>query len=81
MLKSKLPTKYLDMNRHLAQSTNSHETVNMSRFLQKLEHCNGEGSTKLHIHLQQSRLKVQGFGINPDSKQVVVALVSSFTKN
>ncbi len=35
-LKSKMLAKDLDMNRHLTQSTNSHETVNMSRFLQKL---------------------------------------------
>jgi len=68
------------MNRHLTQSTDSHETVNMSRFWQKLEHCNGEDSTKLHNHLKQSRLKIQGFGINPDSKQAVVVLFSSFTR-
>jgi len=78
VLKSKLPAKYLDMNRHLTQSPDSHETVNMSRFLQKLEHCNGEDSTKLHNHSKHSRLKIQGFGINLDSKQVVVVLVSSF---
>ncbi len=32
VLKSKVPAKDLDMNRHLAQSTNSHESVNMSWF-------------------------------------------------
>ena len=61
-LKSKVPAKDLDMNRHLKHSSNSHKTVNMSRFLQKLEHYNGEDSTKLHSHLKQSRLKIQGFG-------------------
>ena len=76
VLKAKVPAKDLDMNRHLLQST---ETVNMSRFLQKLEHCNGEDSTKLHNHLKQLKSKIQGFGINPDSKQGVVVLVSSFT--
>ena len=76
VLKTRVPAKDLDMNRHLLEST---DTVNMSRFLQKLEHCNGEDSTKLHNHLKQSILKIKGFGINPDSKQGVVVLVSSFT--
>jgi hypothetical protein len=78
-LKSKVPSKDLDMNRFLRQSTNSHETVDMSRFLQKLKHCNGEDSTKLHNNLIQPRLKIQGFGINLDSKQVVVVLIFFFT--
>ncbi len=55
------------------------DTVNMIRFLQKIEHCNGEDSVKLNKHLKQSRLKIQGFGINPDTNQAVVVLVSSFT--
>jgi hypothetical protein len=76
VLKTRVPAKDLDMNRHLLEST---DTVNMSRFLQKLEHCNGEDSTKLHNHFKQSILKIKGFGINPDSKQGVVVLVSSFT--
>ncbi len=33
----------------------------------------------MNNHLKQSRLKIQGFGINFDSNQVVVVLVSSFT--
>ena len=33
-LKSKVTAKDLDMNRHLTPSSDSHETVNMSRFLQ-----------------------------------------------
>jgi hypothetical protein len=33
----------------------------------------------LNNHLKQSRLKIKGFGINPDSNQVVVVTVSSFT--
>ena len=32
----------------------------------------------MNNHLKQSRLKTQGFGINPDSNEVVVVLVSSF---
>ncbi len=55
------------------------DIVNMSRFLQKIEHCNGQDSVKLNNHLKQSRLKIQGFGINPHSNQVVVVLVFSFT--
>jgi hypothetical protein len=38
-LKSKLQAKELDMNRHMV-SSDLHEVVNMSRLLQKLEHCN-----------------------------------------
>ncbi len=33
----------------------------------------------MNNHLKQSRLKIKGFGINPDSNQVVVVTVSSFT--
>jgi hypothetical protein len=58
VLKSKVPAKYLDMNRHLAQSVDSHETVHMSQFFQKLAHCNAKDSTKLHNHLKQSRSKI-----------------------
>ena len=51
----------------------------MSRFLQKLEHCNGDDSIKLHNQLTQSKLKIRGFCINPKSNQGVVVLVSSLT--
>ncbi len=51
----------------------------MSQFLQKLEHRNGDDSTKLHSRFKQSRLKIRGFWINPNSEQDVVVLVSSFT--
>ena len=66
-----MPAKDLDMFRHL-NVDGSKDTVNVSRFLQKMEHCNGEDSVKLNNHLKQSRLKIQGFGINPDSNQVFV---------
>jgi hypothetical protein len=56
VLKSKVLAKNLDMNRQLTLSTDSHDTVNMSRFLHKLEHCNGEDSTKLHNQLKQTKL-------------------------
>ncbi len=44
-----------------------------------MEHCNGEDTIKLNKHLKQSKIKIQGFGINPNSNQAVVVLVSSFT--
>jgi hypothetical protein len=78
VLRTKMPAKDLDMFRYL-NADGSKDTVNVSRFLQKMEHCNGEDSVKLNNHLKQSRLKIQGFGINPDSNQAVVILVSSFT--
>ncbi len=54
-------------------------TANLSRFLQKLELCNGEDSEVLHDHLKQSKLKVKGFGVDPNSKEAVKIVVSSFT--
>jgi hypothetical protein len=78
ILKTKMDAKGLDIYR-LLNPDGSKDIVVMSRFLQKMEHCNGEDSIKLNNHLKQSRLKIQGFGINPDSNQVVVVLISSFT--
>jgi hypothetical protein len=43
-------------------------TANLSRFLQKLELCNSENSEILHEHLKQSKLKVKGFGVDPNYK-------------
>jgi hypothetical protein len=54
-------------------------TSSMSRFLQKLELCTGENAEVLHDHLKQSKLKVKGFGIDPNSKEAVTVVVSSFT--
>ncbi len=71
VLRTKMPAKELDMYRHL-NVDESKDTVNVFRFLQKMKHCNGEDSVKLNNHLKQSRLKIQGFGINPDSNQAVV---------
>jgi len=79
ILRSRLPASELDMNRHLLKSSGSLESANMSRFLQKLEHCTGDDSNMLHDHLKHAKLKIQGFGINPNSKKVVVVLVSSST--
>jgi hypothetical protein len=53
--------------------------ANMSRFLQKLEHCSGDNAEVLHNHLKQSKLKVQGFGIDPNSREAVTVVVSTFT--
>ena len=52
--------------------------ANMSRFLQKLEHCSGENAEKLHDRLKQSKLKIKGFGIDPYSREAVTVIVSSF---
>jgi hypothetical protein len=51
----------------------------MFRFLQKLEHCSGENAEKLHNHLKQSKLKIKGFGIDPNSREAVSVVVPSFT--
>ena len=54
-------------------------TANLSRFLQKLELCNGENLEILHEHLKQSKLKIKGFGVDPNSREAVMVVVSSFT--
>ena len=53
--------------------------ANMSRFLQKLEHCSGENVEMSHNHLKQSKLKIKGFGIDPNSREAVMVGVSIFT--
>ena len=45
ILKTKMDAKDLDMYRHL-NPDGSKDIVNMYRFLQKMEHCNGEDSIK-----------------------------------
>ncbi len=52
---------------------------NLSHFLLKLAPCTGEDAEELHDTLKQSKLKVKGFDIDPDSREVVTVIVSSFT--
>ena len=60
-------------------SFRSSATPNLSQFLQKLENCTGENAEVFHNHFKQSKLKIKGFGIDPNSKEVVTVIVSSFT--
>ena len=53
--------------------------ANMSRFLQKLEHCFGDNAKKLHNYLKQSKLKIKGFGFDPNSREAITVVVSYFT--
>ena len=59
--------------------SNTGPLANMSRFSHKLEHCSVENGKILHNHLKQSKLKIKGFEINSDSREVVTVVVSSFT--
>ena len=43
----------------------------ISCFLQKLEHCSGENAEIVHNHVKQSKLKIKGFGIDPNSREDV----------
>ncbi len=52
---------------------------NLSLFLPKLKHCTGEDAEELHDTLKQLKLKVKGFGIDPNSRDVVTVVMSSFT--
>jgi hypothetical protein len=54
-------------------------TTNLSRFLHKLELFTGENAEILHDHLKQSKLKMKGFGVDPNSRELVTVVVFSFT--
>ncbi len=54
--------------------------TNMSRFVQKLEHCTGENAEVLRDHLKQTKFKIKGFGIDPNSREAVMVELSSFTR-
>ncbi len=54
-------------------------SLNLSRFLHKHDHCTGENAEALHDYLKPSKLKIIGFGIDPNSCKVVTVVVSSFT--
>ncbi len=51
----------------------------LSPFLQKLTPCTCEDAEELHDTLKQSKLIVKGFGIDPNSREAVTVVVSSFT--
>jgi hypothetical protein len=53
---------------------------NLSHFLKKLVPCTGEDAEELHDTLKHSKLKVKGFGIDPNSREVVTVVVSFFTR-
>ena len=53
--------------------------ANVYRFLQKLEHCSGKHAGKLHNHLDKTKQKIEGFRIDPNSREFVTVVVSSFT--
>jgi len=50
----------------------------MPRFLRKLEHCSGEKAEVLKNHLKQSKLKIKGFVVEPNSREAVIVVVSSW---
>ena len=58
--------------------SNDGPLTNMSRFLQKLEHCSGENAEVLHNHLKQSKYIIKGFGVEPNPREVVTIVMSSF---
>ena len=75
-----LRSKVFERNLQIKESViNTGQLANMSRFLQKLEHCSGDNAEVLHNHLKQSKLKVQGFGIDPNSREAITVVVSTFT--
>ena len=59
-----MPAKEMDMNKYL-NVDGSKDMVNMSRYLQEMEHCNGEDSVKLNNHLKGRALKFRGLVLTP----------------
>ena len=53
--------------------------ANMPRFLQELEYCSGENAEILHNHLKQTKPKMNGLGIDLNSREAVMIVVPSFT--
>ncbi len=47
--------------------------------MQNINHCTGENAKELHDNLQQSKLKVKGFEIDPNSREAITVVVTSFT--
>jgi len=76
IIRSRIPDEALQLPN---SSGNPSATSSVSRFLQKMELCTGENAEILHDHLKQSKLKVKGFGVDPNSKEVVTVVVSAFT--
>ena len=74
-------SKISDVALQLPNSSNHPSaTPKRSPFIQKLELCSCEKGEVLHDHLKQSKLKVKGFGVDPNSKaEAVTIVVSSFT--
>jgi hypothetical protein len=77
IMRVKVLDKYLQILHRDFRVANA--SPNLSQFLQKLEHCTGENAEALDDHLKHSKLKVKGFGIDPNSREVITVVVSSFT--
>ena len=59
--------------------SNAGPLSNLSCFLHKLEHCSGENAEVLHNHLKQQMLEIKEFGVEPNSREAITVVVSSFT--
>jgi hypothetical protein len=77
-----LRAKVLDTDLHIIPDYAfrlAHVSPNLSQFLQNLKHCTGEDAEELYDTLKLSKLKVKGFGIDPNSREVVTVVVSYIT--
>ncbi len=52
---------------------------NRKSFLQKHGHCFGENAEALYSHLKKTKLKIKGFVIEPNSREIDTVVLSSFT--
>jgi hypothetical protein len=43
-----------------------------------MELCSGDNAEILNDYLKQSKLKIEGFGVFPNSKEVITVVLSSF---
>jgi hypothetical protein len=53
--------------------------VGISNYIQKLPNVNGDNLNELDSHLAQAPIKLTAMGVDPDTKQASLILMSSFT--
>jgi len=73
-----LRAQIFDCDLHIrGPDSNVGPLTNMSRFLRKLEHCSGENAEVLENHSKQSKSKIKGLEVEPNSRETVIVVVSS----
>ena len=53
--------------------------VSVSNYIQKLPNVNGDNFTELDSHLARAPIKLTTMGVDPNTRQASLILISSFT--